>query len=159
MKRLKNKRGDGYIFPCVMIVIVCMMLAVFVFFAGAVNTVNITKENSKIVLDSYVMKNSIEIYDSIKQGNDYTDALDRNVYIDSLCSFCSLANKGYYLYAYDENGKVKYRMTRPTILFREENTLKIELQYTLYLPVWFNGKIVRYAVIPVTVDSSFTEKF
>ena len=57
MKQLRNKRGDGYIFPCIMIVVVCMMLSVFIFFAGAVNLVRITKENTKLVLDSYVMKN------------------------------------------------------------------------------------------------------
>ena len=159
MKKLRNKRGDGYVFPCVMIVVICMMLSVFIFFAGVVNMVRITQENTKVVLDSYVMKSSIEIYNFIKQGSDYTDVLDQNVYIDDLCDFCSLAKGSYYLYAYDEDGQIKYMMTRPTITFREENTLKIKLCYTFYVPVRFNGKIVRYAVIPVTVDSSFTEKF
>lgn len=159
MKKLRNKRGDGYVFPCVMIVVICMMLSVFIFFAGVVNMVRITQENTKIILDSYVMKSSIEIYNSIKQGSDYTDVLDQNVYIDDLCNFCSLAKSSYFLYAYDEDGQIKYMMTRPTIIFQEENTLKIELRYTLYVPVRFNGNIVRYAVIPVTVDSSFSEKF
>lgn len=159
MKQLKNKRGDGYVFPCIMIVVVCMMLSIFIFFAGAVNMVRITKENTKLVLDSYVMKNSIAIYNSIKQGNDFTEALDQNVYIDNLCSFCTLVKSGYFLYAYDENGQIKYMMTQPTITFREENTLKIRLSYTVYVPVRFNGKIVRYAIIPATVDSSFIEKF
>jgi len=159
VRLLKNKRGDGYVFPCVMIVVICMILSVFIFFAGVVNMVRITQENTKVVLDSYIMKSSIEIYNSIKQGSDYTDVLDQNVYIDNLCDFCSLAKGSYFLYAYDEDGQVKYMMTRPTITFREENTLKIELYYTLYVPVRFSGEIVRYAVIPVTVDSSFTEKF
>jgi len=156
---LKNKHGEGYVFPCVMIVVICMILSVLIFFAGVVNMVRITKENTKLVLDSYVMKNSIEIYNSIKQGNDYTEVLDQNVYIDDLCDFCTLAKGSYYLYAYDENGKLKYRMTKPAITFRQENTLKIQLSYTVYVPVWFDGKIVRYAIIPVTVDSSFIEKF
>lgn len=159
MKQLKNKRGDGYIFPCIMIVVVCMMLSVFIFFAGAVNLVRITKENTKIVLDSYVMKNSIAMYNSIKQGHDFTEVLDQNVYIDNLCSFCTLVKSDYFLYAYDENGQIKYMMTQPTITFRVENTLKIRLSYTVYVPVRFNGKITRYAIIPATVDSSFTEKF
>lgn len=159
MKKLKEKRGDGYIFPCVIILVICIMLSVFIFFAGAVNMVRITKENSKIVLDSYVMKNSIGIYNSIKQGNDYTEVLDQNVYIDELCEFCTLAKDNYYLYSYDNDGKLKYMMTRPTIIFREEKTLKIELRYTLYVPVWFNGKVVQYAVIPIFINSSFTEKF
>ena len=159
MKMIRNKRGEGYVFPCVMIVMVCMLMAVFIFFATTASMIRITKENSETVLDSYIMKNSIEIYNSIKQGNDYTEAIDQNVYIDDLCSFCTLVKGSYFLYHYDANGRTQNMMTKPTITFRQENTLKIRLNYTLYVPVWFEGKIVRYAVVPVTVDSSLSEKF
>jgi hypothetical protein len=159
VKVFKSKRGEGYVFPCIMIVVVCMILSVVIFFASAVSMVRITEKNTKIVLDSYIMKNSIQIYDSIKQGNDYTEALDRDEYIKALCNFCTLEKSGSYLYNYNDDGSLKYRMTYPVITFRKENTLKIQLAYTLYVPVWFDGKIVRYAVIPVTVDSSFNEKF
>ncbi len=159
MKRLRNKRGEGYIFPCVMIVVVCMILSVVIFFASAVSMVRITEQNTKIVLDSYVMQNSIQIYNSIKQGNDYTQALDREAYVNALCDFCTLEKSGSYLYAYNDDGSLKYLITPPVITFRKENTLKIRLAYTLYVPIWFDGKIVRYAIIPVTVDSSFNEKF
>mgnify|MGYP000980186695 CR=1 FL=1 len=156
---LKNKRGEGYIFPCLMIVVVCMILSILIFFASSVSVVRITEKNSKIVLDSYVMQNSIQIYNSIKQGNDYTEALDRNDYIVALCDFCNLAKIGSYLYAYNDDGSLKYRMTLPIITFWEENSLKIQLSYTLYVPIWFDGRITQYAVIPVTVQSSFKEKF
>jgi multisubunit Na+/H+ antiporter MnhG subunit len=59
---MRNKRGDGYITTCVMVVIICMLIAVFVTFTTAVSVVRMTERNSKIVLDSYVMKNSILIY-------------------------------------------------------------------------------------------------
>lgn len=159
MRRLRNLQGEGYIFPCVMIVVICMILSVVIFFACAVSMVRITEENCKIVLDSYVMQNSVQIYNSIKQGNDYTQALDREAYIDSLCDFCTLEKSGNYLYAYNGDGSLKYRMTCPVITFKKENSLKIQLAYTLYVPVWFDGKIVRYATIPVTADSLFNEKF
>ena len=81
---MRNKRGEGYITTCVMVVIICMLVAVFVTFTTAVSVVRITERNSKIVLDSYVMKNSILIYDSIKNGNDYTVDLNEDVYIDDL---------------------------------------------------------------------------
>ena len=159
LKTLKSRRGEGYIFPCLMIVVVCMILSVLIFFATSVSLVRITEKNSRIVLDSYVMQNSIQIYNSIKQGNDYTEVLDRNEYINALCDFSSLAKIGSSLYSYNDDGSLKYRMTLPVITFREENSLKIQLSYTLYVPIWFDDKIVRYAVIPVTVVSSFKEKF
>ena len=76
-----------------------------------------------------------------------------------LCKFCTLEKGISYLYAYDEDGNLKYYMTYPVITFREENRLKVQLNYTLYVPMRFDGKIVQYAIIPITVDSSFSEKF
>ena len=36
---MRNKRGDGYITTCVMVVIICMLVAVFVTFTTAVSVV------------------------------------------------------------------------------------------------------------------------
>lgn len=159
MMIMKNKRGDGYVFPCVMTIVLCMILSVLIFFASTASWIRITKENTETVMDSYIMKHSIEIYNSIKQGNDYTETLDANVYIDDLCKYCTLVNKGNYLYAYDSKGKVQYQMTKPYFTFQEENTLKIRVNYTLYVPIWFNGRAVSVARIPVTIDSALSEKF
>jgi len=159
MKKIINKRGDGYVFPCVIIVVVAMILSVVIFFANTVSLVRMTEENSKIVLDSYIMKNSIIIYDSIKQGNDYTEVIDEDVYIEDLCKFCTLDKNGSLLYNYNQDGSLKYMMTAPIVSFRNENTLKIQLNYTIYIPVQFDGEILWYARIPVTVISSFNEKF
>ena len=48
---IKNKRGDGYIQVCVLIIIICMILSVFVTFAGTVNIVTLMKSNTKTVLE------------------------------------------------------------------------------------------------------------
>ena len=71
-----NKRGEGYIQTCVMIIILCMLLSVFITFAAAVNLIRIVRNNSLTVLDSFVIQNSIEIYDSLKNGTDLTESID-----------------------------------------------------------------------------------
>lgn len=159
MKIWKNKRGDGYVFPCVMIIVLCMIFSVLMFLYSTASWIRITKENTETVMDSYIMKNSIEIYNSIKQGNDYTETLDANVYIDDLCEYCTLVKGSSYLYHYDSNGRLQYRMSRPVITFRQENTLKIQIDYTLYVTVYFNNRAVRNAVVPVTVVSALSERF
>ena len=159
MKILQSKRADGYVFPCVMILVLCMLLSVFIFFASTASWIRVTKENSETVMDSYIMENSIEIYNSIKQGNDYTEILDREKYVDKLCSFCTLVKSSSYLYHYDSDGRLQYRMSKPRVTFIEENTLKIQISYTLYVPVYFNGRPLRNAVIPVVIKSAFSEKF
>ena len=61
---LKNERGDGYIQACVTILILCMLIAVCLTFVTTVNTIRVVERNTRIVLDSFVMENSIIIYDS-----------------------------------------------------------------------------------------------
>ena len=156
---MRNKRGDGYITTCVMVVIICMLVAVFVTFTTAVSVVRITERNSKIVLDSYVMKNSILIYDSIKNGNDYTVDLDEDVYIDDLCDFCTFEKSGSFLYAYSSEGNLKYRISKPMVSFSTEGTLKVYARYTVYVPIDFAGVVISTAEIPITVESKFNEKF
>ena len=69
---IRNKRGEGYIQVCVLIIVICMILSVFVTFASAVNVVRLTERNTKTVLESYVTKNSIEIYNAIKKSHEST---------------------------------------------------------------------------------------
>ena len=156
---MRNKRGDGYITTCVMVVIICMLIAVFVTFTTAVSVVRMTERNSKIVLDSYVMKNSILIYDSIKNGNDYTVELNENVYIEDLCDFCTFEKSGGFLYAYNSDRKVKYHISKPSVSFSIESTLKVYASYTVYVPIDFAGVVISTAEIPITVESKFNEKF
>ena len=156
---MKNKRAEGYILPCVMIVIVCMLLSVFVTFFSSVNVVRMMERNSKTVLESYVMKNSILIYNSIKQGNDVTASLDTTDYINKLCEFCTLEKIGNKLYSIDTDGRVKYYISKPQVGFTQNNHLKLYVSYTVYVPIYFNGTKVSTAIIPMTVKTNFDDKF
>ncbi len=156
---MNNKRGAGYIPACVMIIILTMLLSVFLTFVSAVNIVRQTKRNSRVVLDSYVMEESIAIYNSIKNGNDEAVALDSGSYIKSLCEFCTFAEKSNKLYSYSSDGDMQYYLSKPTIGYTKDKELKIYASYTVYIPIYFAGIRVDTAVIPVTVKSNFTEKF
>lgn len=156
---MRNKRGDGYITTCVMVVIICMLVAVFMTFTAAVSVIRITEKNSRIVLDSFVMKNSIIIYDSIKNGNDYTVELNEDVYIDDLCDFCTFEKRGNFLYAYSSDGNLKYRLSKPDVSFSTEEELKVYASYLVYVPISFGGVVIDTAEIPIKVESKFNDKF
>lgn len=156
---MQNKRGEGYIPTCVMIIILTMLLSVFVTFVSAINIVKQTKRNSRVVLDSYVMQESIKIYDSIKNGNDKTPVLDSDSYVDSLCEFCTFAEKNDMLYNYNSDGDIQFYLTKPTVGYMEDKELKIYTSYTIYIPIYFAGIRVETAQIPITVTSNFTQKF
>ena len=154
-----KKKGTGCIDICVMIVVLCSILSVLITYVLAVNVIKINKLNARIVLDNFVMQNSIEIYDSIKNGNDFTEAVDTDEYIDSLCSYNSLDFRGNMLYCVGENGKQKYRMTIPNLSLTEGNRLKIAAKYEITVPLYFAGIKVHNVTVPITVESKFKDKF
>ena len=156
---LKNKRGEGYVQVCVLIIVICMILSVFVTFASAVNVVRLTERNSKTVLESYLMKNSIEIYDSIKQGNNDADSLNANVYISDLADFCTFVKVGNYYYHRDENGRTEYYISKPIVGFTETGKLRLYVSYTLYVPIYFDNVKISTAQIPTTVKIDLEERF
>ena len=156
---LKNKRGEGYVQVCVLIIVICMILSVFVTFASAVNVVRLTERNSKTVLESYLMKNSIEIYDSIKQGNNDADSLNANVYITDLADFCTFVKVGNYYYHKDENGRTEYYISKPTVGFTETGKLRLYVSYKLYVPIYFDNVKISTAQIPITVKIDLEERY
>ena len=156
---MKNKRGEGYVSVCVLLIIVCMILSVFVTFASAVNVVKMTERNSRVVLDNLVMRGAIDVYDSIKRGNDENAIIDSQEYIDELCEFCTFDKAALFLYHKDANGKDEFRITYPQVGYSVAKKLKIYVSYTVYVPVYFCGIQVSTATIPITVESKYTEKF
>ena len=158
MNPLNNKRGSSYITPVVVILILATILSVVLFYAITKATIETTRDNTKRVLDSYVMKNSIDIYNSIKQGNDFTEEIENSFYISSISEELSLDYGTGYLYTVDSDGEIAYRMTSPTVTYKVDNTLKLQASYELQMPVWFAGQIIYWFTVPVTVTSSLTLK-
>ena len=155
---MKNKRGAGYIGTCVMILILCMILSIFIEFVATVNVIRISERNARIVLDSFVMENSIEIYDSIKTGTDFTEVVDVEQYISKYSEYNSLDFNGNMLYCCGDDGEELYRQTIPTVQLIEENRLKIIAEYTITVPLYSAGQQVTEVTVPITVTSKFNPK-
>lgn len=156
---LKNQKGEGYIVPCVFILIFAMIFAMIFTYSASITKVKLMKENTKVVLDSFLTQNSTEIYNSIKQGNDYTEVIDTEEFRTSLISFCTLEIENGMLYSYDADGKELYHITEPVLSFREANELELVVNYTISIPLWFAGHQFPSANIPIEVTSILTEKF
>ena len=159
MKLLKSTKAEGYITPCVLIIIFVMIFSIIFTYSASISKVNLMRENTKVVLDSFVTQNSTEIYNSIKQGNDYTEAIDAEEFRTSLISFCTLEIENGMLYSYDADGKELYQITEPVLSFRNENELELVVNYTISIPIWFAGTQFASANIPIEVTSILTEKF
>lgn len=154
-----NKKAEGYIFPCVLILVFVSIFSIIFTYSATVSKVTVMRENTKVVLDSFVTQNSTEIYNSIKQGNDYTEVIDADEFRNELISFCTLETENGMLYSIDTDGQELFHITEPTLSFREENELELVVNYTLSIPIWFAGNEIPAVNIPLEVTSVLTEKF
>lgn len=160
MKKLfTSKSGASHIQTAVLVVIFAMIISVIMVFWNAMTIVNVSKANTTRVLDSFVTKNSIEIFGSLKNGNDFSEDLNKYIYKSLLSDEFSLDIYGNSMYSYGEDGKLIYYMTNPNVSYSYQNTLKLKASYTIAIPMRFAGKTVTYLRIPITVQSYYNPKY
>ena len=156
---MRNKRAEGYVRTCLMILIFCITIAVFMSFVTAVETVRISKRNTYKVIDGYVTQCSIEAFNSIKVGSNHIETIDENAFEDYFCEYNSLQQNGNILIAKTNQGYEKYRVSDLDISFIEDKTLKIQVEYTLTIPIKFGDIAVANATVPISIKSKLTDKF
>ena len=157
-KLLKDTRGGGYFTPCVITIVIAMILSAVLFYAQCMTIIQTTRADTERVLESFIMKNSIDIYNSIKQGHDFTEDFDENFYISQTSSELSLDSSKNRLYNYGADGEIVYSMTSPRVNYKVDKTLKLKASYTVMIPVIFAGEHIFDLEIPITVTRSLTLK-
>ena len=72
LKRIKqaasSKKGESYIYLCVLVLFISMLVSVVIMYMGLMAQVQIQKRDAKMKLDSCVSEFATEAFDSIKQG-------------------------------------------------------------------------------------------
>lgn len=154
MKTLKNNSGYSYIYLCVIILFVSMLLSVLVMYLGLTAQVAIQKRDFKSKLDSYVAEYATDAFNAIKQGQSYEKYVDfvqfeRDSYM--ALGFESTATE----YVYD-NGNCS--VSRPKITVLKGNGFGLTAEYTATFPIKWNGKTYTSLSIPVTITSYYKLK-
>lgn len=157
-KILLDTKGGGYITPCIITIVIAMIFSAVLFYAQCMTIIQTTRDNTELVLESFIMKNSVEIYDSIKQGHDLTEYFDEDFYISEISSRFSLDIQGDTLYNYSEEGEIIYKMTNPYVTYKVDKALKLKASYTVIIPVDFAGRRLFDLHVPLTVTRSLTLK-
>lgn len=155
MKILKSKKGEGtYIYLCVLILVISMLLSVLILYMGLCAQVQIQKRDMKHKLDGYISDYATVAFNAVKQGEAY------EVYVDyeSLANGC-LPSLGFTqsdsVYRYD-NGNCT--LIGPEVKVLRGESFGITLHYTAVFPIVWNGKTYGDLSIPVTVSSYYKIK-
>ena len=155
MKILKSKKGEGtYIYLCVLILVISMLLSVLILYMGLCAQVQIQKRDMKHKLDGYISDYATVAFNAVKQGEVY------EVYVDyeNLANGC-LPSLGFTqsdsVYRYD-NGNCT--LIGPEVKVLRGEGFGITLHYTAVFPIVWNGKTYGDLSIPVTVSSYYKIK-
>lgn len=155
MKILKSKKGEGtYIYLCVLILVISMLLSVLILYMGLLSQVQIQKRDMKHKLDGYISDYATIAFNAVKQGEAY------EIYVDyeNLANGC-LPSLGFTqsdsVYRYD-NGNCT--LIGPEVKVLRGEGFGITLHYTAVFPIVWNGKTYGDLSIPVTVSSYYKIK-
>ena len=155
MKILKSKKGEGtYIYLCVLILVISMLLSVLILYMGLCAQVQIQKRDMKHKLDGYISDYATIAFNAVKQGEAY------EIYVDyeNLASGC-LPSLGFTqsdsVYRYD-NGNCT--LVEPEVKVLRGEGFGITLHYTAVFPIVWNGKTYGDLSIPVAVSSYYKIK-
>lgn len=153
MKTLKDKKGESYIYLCVIVMFVAMMVSVLILYMGLTAQVQAQKRDTKAKLDGYISSYATETFDALKQGDNYVLSIDLKELESGVYEELGFSSGNTeYVYA---NG---IRMSRPTVTTLTGNGFGVVIKYTAYFPVEWNGTKYADLQIPVTLTSYYKLK-
>lgn len=154
MKILKDKKGESYIYLCVIIIFISMLVSVLILYMGLTAQVQAQKRDTKAKLDGFISDYSVEMFNSLKQGQYFAEYIDWGELEAGAMRAVGFPNNTDTEYIY-KNG---VRMERPEIVTLSGNGFGVKISYTACFPIEWNG--TRYADlrIPVTVTSYYKFK-
>lgn len=153
-RKLKSNSGESYIYLCVIVVFISMLLSVVILYMGLTVQVQMQKRDVKNKLDSYVSEYSTQVFDAIKQGDHYADHMDWSDFEKQALASLGFDNDAVSTYDYP-NGTA---MTRPVVTVMKGNGFGIIVNYQAVLPVKWNGQTYSQLVVPITVSSYYKFK-
>ena len=154
---MNNKKGFSYILVCTIILVVCMLLSVGIYYASVFHLVRQEKERNTIILDSMVTKYATENYDALKQGVAFKNVIDREILVSRSYSELGFKNATTQILK-KTNGETEYTVTRPTVTATLGNTFGVEVSYSIKIPFEMFGKTFTDITVPVKIESRFTQK-
>ena len=151
---ISSEKGESYIYVCVLVLFISMLVSVVIMYMGLMAQVQIQKHDVEMKLDNILSEYAVEAFDSIKQGEN----LDRVINLEKLKqnAYMELGFNAYATSITYPNGNCK--MSRPTITTLSGNGFGLTATYTVSFPVKWGGRTFADLTVPITVTSYYKFK-
>lgn len=158
-KILLSQDGSINVMTCFWVLAICMIWTVLLYFLMNVSVAQAQRKSAEQILDQYIQNNGIWIYNQVKAHSDKTDELLTEEYLNRLIlqQGLELEADGTYC-SYAANRTPRYKVKDVELQYIEDNMAKIQLTYTLHIPVIILGN-AYWVEIPAHAYSRFNPKF
>ncbi len=151
-KRLKSKRGSGYVFSCVIIIVMAMILSFLWLYVSCINVVRGNKTYVSQKLDAYLTKYMVEHADLMTYGNEIYGHIDSS----------GLKQGALKVIGAENGNEVK---TSSESVMKDFNAdylsgahFGVKVTYELLIPIRFAGKDVGKLKVPIRIKSRVVYK-
>lgn len=157
-KLLHNKRGDMYIYTVVFLITLLIAFSVIIVYSSAITTLRVQRTNTKIVLESLLEDNAIQIYRRlIMRKPAVNDAMVSN-FASNLQNYCSLSYSSGKYYKYNDDGGVIYSIENLNIESETDSdtgAIRFTATLTVNIPMRFAGAVVSTVRVPMRVRTEY----
>lgn len=158
MRGAENRRGSACVSSCVAVLAAAAVLSAVLFYAEAMSAAGRARAGMRRALDGFVTENGIEIYRSVRDGHDFTEAFDGSAFAARVAGELGLVRSGDLLCAEDGEGRRVYSLTVPRVSFARANALRLRAECRMMMPVKFAGGKLPDIVIPLSVSGALVGK-
>ncbi len=155
---LADKRGEGYIKNCILIIVELLLLSTVLFYAESLSVAEEVRRGIKEAMDGALRCQSVGEFASLDDGSGLSDA-DVNLNFRRLFEnyFEGMSRDGEGKYSlYDDDGGLLWSVTYPTLV-NAGGVLKAS--FTVSFPVRFAGLRLDDMDIPMTVQRKNEAKY
>lgn len=148
---LKCNKGDGIVE--MLFIVLTMFMALAILFEGykAITLIKNIKDNGQQTLDAYTIQIGKEIVSQVKSGNDYTAALNTNLFLRDYYKALDI-NSNLEKFV---DGRLHYKLEDIKASFIFDKSLKTNIRYILKVPLYFIGKISFTINVPINLESRY----
>ena len=143
----------------VVIVFIAMLLALMLFYASLMSTVERARDDTQRVLDGYCIEKAAVIFNSIKNGhNQMASDVYTDEFMTKIAAELGLALTGNTA-THQSGSNIIFRYTNPLTANLNSDTLSLTTEFDVVIPVSFAGRNLTEIRIPLKVKSVYVLKY
>ncbi len=143
---IKDEKGTStLIFTMVILIFLCMLTLAIIVVTQFRSLALDIENTAETTLEYYITEQSIENYNSIKNGHSYTDGFDEDEYIQMFAEALGVDEN---LKGYTANGR-SFEISNLLIYFATENEMDAYVSFTLIMPIVVSG--IEFTALNTTV--------